>query len=223
MKKKYYLFELKTNTLNIVSVALLVLMILLTMLIVDSMEFNLLISLILLFPYFFLHEILHSIAYVIHGAKYNRVTYGIHLEKGIMCCLCKQNISKKNILISLLYPFIFLGILTYILGIVFNNGILVLLSICNISGCSGDLVMFYDLLKLKDFEYAEYDNPFAFGLYTKNDLSKKKLFGLKHIGSKDKLEQNDLKKISISKASIITFIIFAVVIILYYLKRGSCS
>ena len=36
--------------------------------------------------------------------------------------------------------------------------------------------MFFDLLKLKDFEYSEYDNPMAFGLYTNKDLSKTKLF-----------------------------------------------
>ena len=70
--------------------------------------------------------------------------------------------------------------------------------------------MFLDLLKLKDFEYSEYDNPMAFGLYTTKNLSKTKLFGLKYIGETKSLEKNNMKKISISKFSIITFIIFII-------------
>ena len=50
----------------------------------------------------------------------------------------------------------------------------------------------------------------AFGLYTSEDLSKTKLFGLKHIGETKALEKNNMKKISISKFSIITFIIFII-------------
>ena len=80
----------------------------------------------------------------------------------------------------------------------------------NISGCSADLIMFLDLLKLKDFEYSEYDNPMAFGLYTSKDLSKTKLFGLKYIGETKVLEKNNMEKVSISKFSIISFIIFIV-------------
>ena len=72
-----------------------------------------------------------------------------------MCCLCKQNISKKNILISLLFPFIFIGVITYVIGVLFNNSVLIWLSILNISGCSGDLMMFLGLLRLKNFEYSE--------------------------------------------------------------------
>ena len=163
---------------------------------------------IFMLPYFALHEVLHSIGYVLNGADFKYITYGAHLEKGVFCCLCKQNVSKRCILISLLFPFFFIGVVTYIIGIVFNIPILILLSIMNIAGCSGDLIMFYSLSKLKNYEYSEYDDPISFGLYTEEDLSKKKLPCLKYVGTKDELERNDLKKISVSKTSIAIIIIY---------------
>ena len=200
-------------TLQIISVIFLIIMLFITFyfsneITMTDKDFELIFLLII--PYLILHELLHSIAYVINGAKFKNITYGAHLEKGILCCLCKQNVSKRNILISLLFPFVIIGVITYIIGILTNNTVLIWLSILNISGCSADLIMFFDLLKLKDFEYSEYDNPMAFGLYTSEDLSKTKLFGLKYIGETKSLEKNNMKKISISKFSIITFIIFII-------------
>lgn len=212
-EKKYYVYEMNGVTLQIISVIFLIIMLFITFyfsneITMTDKDFELIFLLII--PYLILHELLHSLAYVINGAKFKNITYGAHLEKGILCCLCKQNISKRNILISLLFPFVIIGVITYIIGTLTNNIVLIWLSILNISGCSADLIMFFDLLKLKDFEYSEYDNPMAFGLYTNKNLSKTKLFGLKHIGETKSLEKNNMKKISISKFSIITFIIFII-------------
>ncbi|MDO4996260.1 MAG: DUF3267 domain-containing protein [Bacilli bacterium] len=219
MKKKYYLFEMNTLSLNIVSMVLFFALLLLTgnLLQDQTIDLDYLLgkSMLYMFPYFVFHEILHSISYVLHGADFKNITYGAHIEKGLLCCLCKQNVSKRNILISLLYPFIFIGIITYIIGIIFNMPLLMLLSIMNISGCSGDLLMFYSLSRIKNFEYSEYDNPTAFGLYTEEDLSNKKLPGLKYVGTKNELERKDLKKVTISKTSIISFIIIELLGVLY--------
>ena len=220
--KKYYIFEMNGVILQVISIIILIVMLILTAylsntIIITNQDLKLIFLLII--PYLILHELLHSVAYVINGANFKNITYGAHLEKGILCCLCKQNVSKRNILISLLFPFIIIGVITYIIGILINNTVLVWLSILNISGCSADLIMFLDLLKLKDFEYSEYDNPMAFGLYTNKDLSKTKLFGLKYIGKAEVLEKNNMKKVSISKFSIITFIIFIILgIWLIFLK-----
>ena len=216
MKKKYYLYEMNMNILNIVSIALFAIMIILTLVfykfgVIENWHYPMGIILILMLPYFALHEVFHSIAYVLHGANFKNITYGAHLEKGVLCCLCKQNVSKRNIMTSLLYPFIFLGIITYIIGIVYDLPILIALSVINISGCSGDLVMFLGFLPLKNFEYCEYDNPTAFGLYSSDDLSKKKLFGLNYVGSQDSLEIKDLRKVTISKTTIIGFIIILII------------
>ena len=219
MKKKYYLYKMNKNVIYIYPLLLLVLCSLIFFLIYQSkcsevLENNINLSLILIIPYCILHELLHSLSYVIHGAKFKNITYGIVLEEGVMCCLCKQNITKKNILFSLLYPFVFISIVTSIIGIIFNIPVLVILSLFNVVGCSGDLVMFYDIVKLKDIEYSEYDDPTSFGLYTKNDLSKKKMLGLDYLGTKEKLEIKDLRKIYISKMSFIILIIFAIMSII---------
>ncbi|CCY46650.1 uncharacterized protein BN793_00912 [Firmicutes bacterium CAG:822] len=212
-EKKYYIFEMNGVILQVISIIILIVMIILTAYLSDGIFMtnkDLELIFLLIIPYLILHELLHSLAYVINGAKFKNITYGAHLEKGILCCLCKQNISKRNILISLLFPFVIIGVITYIIGTLTNNIVLIWLSILNISGCSADLIMFFELLKLKDFEYSEYDNPVAFGLYTSKNLSKTKLFGLKYIGETKALEKNNMKKISISKFSIITFIIFII-------------
>ena len=212
-EKKYYIFEMNGVILQVISIIILIVMLILTAYLSDGIFMtnkDLELIFLLIIPYLILHELLHSLAYVINGADFKNITYGAHIEKGILCCLCKQNVSKRNILISLLFPFIIIGVITYIIGILINSTVLIWLSILNISGCSADLIMFFELLKLKDFEYSEYDNPVAFGLYTSKNLSKTKLFGLKYIGETKALEKNNMKKISISKFSIITFIIFII-------------
>ncbi len=221
-KKKYYLFEMNMNVLNVVSILLFILPILLTLLfykigVIDNWNYPMGLIFILMVPYLIFHEILHSIGYVLFGAQWNHITFGAHIEKGVLCCLCKQNITKKNILISLLFPFFWIGIVTYVIGILMDWPILIALSIVNISGCAGDIIMFLDFLGIKGFEYCEYDNPTAFGLYSEEDLSSKKLFGLKYVEAKNQLEIEDLQKVSISKTSIIAFTIILVVGVLYML------
>lgn len=220
MKKKYYVFEMDMNVLNVVSILLFVLFILLTMFfykigVIHNWDYQVGLIFILLIPYLIIHELLHSLAYVLHGADFKNITYGAHLETGVLCCLCKQNITRRNILTSLVYPFIIIGVITYIIGIIFDIPMLIALSVVNLSGCAGDLIMFIDFLFLKDFEYSEYDNPIAFGLYSDKDLSKRKMLGLKYLETKDKLEIKNLKKVTISKTSIIFFIIILVIGILY--------
>ena len=222
MKKKYYMFRMNIGLLNIFSLVLIALLCFVYYLIYGNQSLEILhdnIKLVLLLygPYLLLHEILHSIAYVLNGANFKKITYGIHLEKGILCCLCKQNISKINILISLLCPFFFIGVVTLILGIVLNVPVLVILSLFNISGCMGDFMMFYYLFRLKDYEFSEYDDPIAFGLYTDKDFGKIKMVGIDYVEKKEKLERNDLRKIVISKESIIFFTLYYIFIILLYL------
>lgn len=217
--KKYYLYELENSKLMFVSLVLFALMmVLLTFLercnIITYSNNDMIVVCLLYFPYLMLHEILHSISYVIHGAKFKNITYGVHLEKGVLCCLCKENITKKNILWSLMYPFLFIGVITLIIGIVINSYCLVLLSILNIAGCSGDLVMFFDFLTLDSFEYSEYDNPIAFGLYSNKDFGNKKMFCLKYVGEADSLERNSLKKIDCNLLNTILILILIIVAVI---------
>ena len=218
-KRYYYLFKMNSFLLNGISLVLIALCCFIFYLIYGNDTINVLsksmnIVIVLYLPYLILHEQLHSLAYVIYGADFKNITFGAHLEKGILCCLCKQKIDKRNILHSLLYPFVIIGIITLIIGIIINYPLLVILSLTNIAGCSGDLVMFYHLRKLNNFEFSEYDDPVAFALYTKEDFSKLKMFGLDYVERKAKLEIKDLRKVVISKPSIITLILFYLLIVL---------
>ena len=218
VRSSYYLFQMNTYLLNGLSLLLIILGCLLFYLLYGDKSLgvlseNLNIVIVLYLPYLILHELLHSLGYVIYGADFNNITYGAHLEKGILCCLCKQNIDKRNILHSLLYPFILIGILTLVIGIIFNYPILIILSLANISGCSGDLIMFYHLSKLNDYQFSEYNDPIAFALYTKNDFSNLKMFGLDYVEKKTRLERNDLRKVVVSKTSIIILVVFYLLMI----------
>ena len=219
-KNNTYLYEMNVLYLNIVVIVFTILLGLFTfwLMYVRGMfltlnDFDITLLLILIIPYFILHEILHSIGYVINGASFKNITFGMHLEKSILSCSCKQSISKKTILWSLLYPFIFIGAITYIIGLIFNLPILIMLSFLNISGCVGDLAMFLAFIKIKDFKFFEYDNPLAFGLITNEDLEKKKFIGLKLIEDEN-ITQTVHKKINISKASIFILAIYILLIII---------
>ena len=131
MKNKYY-YELKSFAMNVY--ALIVFFAVLLVSPEFTLEADFTLSFLLSIPYFCLHEILHSIGYVINGADFKRITYGAHIEQGILCCSCKQEVDKKCVMWSLLYPFLFIGILTYAIGVIFHIPILIVLSAANISG-----------------------------------------------------------------------------------------
>lgn len=218
-EKKYYIFEFNMAIMNIVSVAIFVILILLSAFMIPDTgnpgNVNLVILLVLYFGYMVLHEIFHSIAYVLYGGSFKKIIYGAYLEKGIFYCQCKQNITRKNILNALLFPLFYLGIVTFIIAVIFDLQTLLFLSIFNISGCAGDILMFMYIIKLnKNIEFSEFDNPIQFAIYSNEDVSKVKHFGLNFIKTADKLERKDLKKITISKGTIIVLIIFALLGIL---------
>ena len=228
-KKKYYIFSLDMNFLNIFSFVILFLVIGLTILIdkeflINSVNYTfatkrLFITFILIFGYLMLHEILHSIGYYIYGAKYENIVYGIELEKGIFYCLCKQNIKKKNIMNSLMFPLFYIGIVTYIISFIIDSSYLLILSIFNISGCVGDIFTFLFMLRLdNDIEFSEFDDTTSFGIYTDKDISSNKYLGIKYINTKDNLVRKEYNKIKISKLSyIILGIMFILSVIILFI------
>lgn len=209
--KKYYIFRMNTRILNVLSVVLFGVIILLTLLINKDLLIN---SLwIKDFPVFAFemiiftisHEVLHAASYVVMGAKFKNIYFGAALEKGILYCLCKENISKKNILMSLLSPLVIIGIITYVISFIFNYPRLLLLSMINISGCTGDLLMFNFIRKLKDIQFSEFDSEDEFAIYSKEDI--KGSFGLDYVKKTDKLKINETHKIKISTVSVISLLI----------------
>ena len=229
MKKKKYIFTYNMTFMNILSFILLIIMLAITLILKkefvvsttnESYE-NMLIFIIIMIFYFILHEIIHGLFYFFNGAKWSNIKFGIALEKGILYCKSCEKITKRNILISVIAPFTLIGIVTYIIGLIFNNLSLIALSIINISGCAGDLVIFFFFLRRKkDTIFKEIGDTTTFLIETKEDLSDKKFLGIKYIKEiedETSLEDNLNKKINISKISAISLIILLILFIIFIL------
>jgi len=170
-----------------------------------------LMTFILIFGYMILHELLHSLAYYIYGAKYKNIIYGIQLEKGIFYCLCKQNIRRKNILNALFFPLFYIGMMTFILSFILDSSYLLILSIFNISGCAGDIMTFLFISRLdREIEFSEFDDTTSFAIYTDKEINEKKYFRIKYIKSVSEIKRDDLQKIRISKASYIIIVLLLI-------------
>ena len=214
--KKYYKFELNMVIMNFLSIALLFIGLgiwfLLGLLFAPKgIKFNMNPSffLLLFFLYLVLHEICHGIGYSLFAKNKKAIKYGAALEKGVLYAMCQERINKKALYISLLAPLFILTIIALPLGFIINNFTLQILSVFNLAGAIGDIMMVLFLTKLpKDIVYIDYDNVIGFYLISKEDLSKYKMFGFKYIESgkdSDDLINKDIKLISISKVSYICF------------------
>lgn len=226
--KKEYILEYDMVFANVLSFILLFLALAITGLIVvirgeiidiemnSSSMISFSIFFILMIFWMILHEIIHNIAYQIMGAKSENIVFGAAIEKGVFYCKCKEYIDKKCIMTSLLAPFVLIGVITYILGFVIDSPLLIALSVINISGASGDLMMFSFFLKQDDdveFKELGFSSPFV--LKTSKDLSSKKYLGIKSIREvKDESETKEgpEKKITISKASWVFIIVMVILL-----------
>lgn len=212
---KYYRYSMNIKRLNIICTLLFVPLFFILYFLGIFRYFSLS-FLILYFLWMFLHELFHGIGFSLNsGIKHKNIVYGACLEKGIFYCMCKQKISKNNIIISLLFPFFFLGVFTYFIGLIINSPILVLLSLFNIVGCVGDLFMFFAFIKMPDFQYLDLDDCTGFVLISEFDLSHYKLsyFNLDETGNyRDLSLAKNYKKLSISNFSFIMFILMFIVL-----------
>ena len=214
MKKKmdYYTYELDMVFLNILSLVIFGVVWGIVMFIShgefmwDSDGVGLLLLLMILWLMF--HEVLHGIGFSLFPeVKKKNIVFGMELEKGVFYCMCKQKITKKVILTSLLFPFTFIGVVTLIWGMMIHSYLLVMLSILNISGAVGDLVMTWYFLKVpNDVIYLDLDDSTSFTVLSDKDLSKVKVRGVRLRDSgvyKDNMVAKDYRRVVISKASYI--------------------
>lgn len=215
--KKAYTYKMKLVPANILGVIIFVILIVLTYflninIMVDGNFFIILLVMIL---YLMLHEVMHGLGYFLGGTKLRNIAYGIKLEQGILYCQSFQEITKKNILLSLQMPFMTIGVITYIIGVIYSLNFLVLLSIINLVGASMDLVMFFYILKLpKNITYSESGEPDEFILISDEDLTKYKstyfeITNTKKYKKEDYVFKN-IKKIIVSNTS---FIVIGLIII----------
>jgi len=218
MKKEYYIFKIKLKALNILAnVSFIVLFGIIYLIFpniiikffeyFDNVKFCILFLPITML-YMALHEVLHALGYLLYGANFKKITFGMELEKGVFYCLCKEDISRKNILNSVLFPLFYIGVLTLTIGIVFKLPLLVVLSLLNISGASADIMYFMFIVKLdKSIKFSELDDGTSFAILSDKDVSKVKHIGLEYVEKRSNIERNDLKKIKVSKLSYIVLIL----------------
>ncbi len=224
---KFYTYKLNLLTLNVLAIVILFSLVIIHYVCFQNIDFitniDLGIMLVALVFWFILHEVLHGIGFLILGrVKFKNVVFGAELENGIFYCMCKQKITKTNILISLLFPIFFIGIITYIIGLYFNNNLLILLSIVNISGAVGDIIMTLDILAMpNDIFYLDLDDATSFTILSTHPLQEKKYFGIKldnHGKYTSAISAKDYQKWHISKTSIIILTVLLAISIYYVIS-----
>ena len=234
-QKKQYIFEYKMGFVNVLSIIIIIILILLMTILykmglLDEIitkslnnsnqgmkDLAFYIDIILIILWLILHEIIHSIFYILMGAKSQNITYGIIIEKGIFFTKCGENITKKNVLVSVIAPFIILGILTLIISLIVSSPLLLILSLFNIAGCSGDLMMFDFFRKRKnDLLFRELNDSTTFAITTCEDLTDKKFCGVKLLSNQNLPNEDECykQKIYISKPSKWIILILLIVLLL---------
>lgn len=238
IEKKRYLFTYRMGVMNLVSLFLLLLCLGLLLLfykmgwLQEILENDLrfthtdgnkwydlyfFLLLIGMFLWMVLHEIIHGIFYILMGAKFKNITFGMALEKGIFYCKCGEDIDKKNILISVIAPFVLLGVIPFILGILTSSFTLLFLAIINISGCGGDIMVFFFFLgREKSCQFREIGDSTTFLLSTQEDMLQKKFLGVKvnQVIKDGEIIEETKQKVTITKVSKIVLVLLLFVLIL---------
>lgn len=214
---KYYKYKMKIGTLNVLAFVAMIISLVAYYLIFKDYDISEM-FIIYFCLWMFLHEIIHGISFMLFKeVKAKNVTFGAKLESGIFYCMCKQPISKKVILVSLLAPLVLIGVITLIIAIILNLKMLGLLSLLNISGAVGDIVMTIMFLRLpKDVKYTDLDDCEGFVVLSNEDLVNKNYLGLKlieHGNYTQDIVPKDFQRIKCSKISMIIFLIVLVIFI----------
>lgn len=224
----YYTYTLNMTMLNILALILFLIVGVLVLFIERNetyiMSMNPLTFFIVMFIWLVIHELLHGVGFALFKeVDKKNITFGAALEKGVFYCMCKQQITKKVILTSLLFPLTIIGIITLIIGMIINNYELVFLSILNIVSSIGDIAMTIYFLKTpNDITYLDLDDCTSFTVLSKTsidninapgiNLKEKGLYDEKTMHSKDK------RKLVISKASYILIIIVFILLLISITK-----
>ena len=215
---KYYKYKMKMGFLNILAFIIMFITLIAYYLIFKDYDISEM-FIVYFFLWMVLHEIIHGLSFMFFKeVDAKKITFGAKLESGIFYCMYKQPISKKVILVSLLAPLVLIGIITLIIAIIFNLKMLGLLSLLNISGAVGDIVMTIMFLRLpNDVRYTDLDDCESFVVLSKEDLVNKNYMGLKlieHGNYTKEIVPQDFYRIRCSKLSII---IFSIVLLIFFI------
>lgn len=216
--KKIYKFELNMLTMNILCIVMFILSYYILFMCGYKGEMSGYWSIIIMLGYLALHEIMHGIGYLLFAKNKKNIKFGAVLEKGALYAMCQEEISKKAIIISLLFPLVTLTFVTLPLALIFNNHFLVFLSLINFSGAIGDIMMFLLIVKMpRDISYIDYNNDLGCFIVSKNDLSNYKMIGIKltKVMTENEIKvDSSIKRIYISVSSYVIIAIFIAIDVL---------
>ena len=159
---------------------------------------------------FILYELFRLI---IIGRKNSSFVFRI--EKGDTYSRCSKQIYKNRALLTLIIPFIILGILPIIGGLIFKNLYVLLVGVINVMFNVRDVIMFIMILSLntKVLKYEDDINKDKVVLELRKDFSNYKNVLIKKV---TKLEDydNDDSLFVISKWSVLIIILFIIFILI---------
>lgn len=179
--KKYFHYELNMTIMNILSIVLFIVPFIVLVLCGYSFnfKFNGLVY-IGMFLYLIVHELFHALGYSLFAKNKKNIKIGITLERGVLYAACQELISKRGILVSLVFPLLFLSIIPFPIALIFHIDWLILYSIINFGGAIGDILMTILILKMPEtIEYIDYDNSVGAYIISDSDISNIKSLGFK--------------------------------------------
>lgn len=95
-----------------------------------------------------IHELLHGITWSFFCKnKFKSIKFGVIWKSLIPYCNCKEPLNIRHYKLGAIMPFIILGVLPLLASILTKNILLLLFSYLSIISTSGDLIIFYLLMK----------------------------------------------------------------------------
>lgn len=159
---------------------------------------------------FILYELVRLI---IFGRKNSSFVFRI--EKGDIYSRCINQIYKRRVLLALIIPFVLLGILPIIGGLVFKNVYVFLIGVINVMFNVRDVIMFIMILSLntKVLKYEDEKSKDKVVLELRKDFSNYKNVLIKKVTKLEEYE-NDDSLLVISKWSVLIVILFIIFILI---------
>ena len=223
--KKCFTYKYNMLTLNLIAILFAVPLIALYIFLIRDFEV-VSFPILLVILWAILHEIIHGLAFAIcRDVKPNNIVFGAEIEKGFMYCMCKQEISRKSIFISLLAPLVLIGLVTLPIGVWLKSDILIFLSVFNILGAIGDLMVSILLLKLPRYiTYIDFQDPAAFTITSQEDIKDIKVPGIKctevYEYDKKRIKWEPSPRIKMSKVSIVILVICLLSLVSFIIPKA---
>ncbi len=106
-----------------------------------------------------LHEVFHLIGFRIFGnVPWKDMTYGVDFKRGIAYASHPHVLSNRAMKAALLLPFWMTAFIPAVLGLIYDNGHLLLLAAFLTSGAAGDFAMYQQLRRFPN-DFGVKDHP----------------------------------------------------------------